>query len=80
MKNATYKTNCCTHYNGTNEYILGYIIFPFINVVMCKDCGEVQSISKGISAGIEKLLLPFWNGKVYLSDVTIKQLKEEEVE
>lgn len=71
-KKYNINTNCCTHYNGTNTYTIGHIFFHAIKIALCNDCNEIQIVSKGLFGFIAELLMPFWNGKVYLSNKTIK--------
>jgi hypothetical protein len=68
MNNELYK--CCTHYK-TDTYSNGYVMCKLLPVKVCDNCGEVQSDNWNFwQRLLGELLLPFWNGMVY---VEVKQ-------
>ncbi|MBQ2884894.1 MAG: hypothetical protein IJE43_14140 [Alphaproteobacteria bacterium] len=70
---------CCTHYN-TSRYTLGYAMYKPFRVAYCENCEEVHLICNGFLSFIfEHILSHFWDGTVYLSNVTLTLLKQEEV-
>lgn len=69
---SDYKISCCSHYNGTNKYIEGYVILPCFKVIVCEDCGNVEMVCNDkLTWLFEHIFVYFWTGKV-----TLKELEE----
>lgn len=48
-----------------------------IEVLMCKNCGEVHLVANRFWAFIfEHFLIHFWNGAVHLYDIEIEKLED----
>ena len=57
---------CCNHYNGSNEYVLGYAILPIFKIAICKDCGVgILLCNSFLSKIFELFFAPFWTGKCH---------------
>ena len=57
--------NCCTHYK-TDNYRDGYVMFPFLKVKQCANCGEIHFVCGTIPYLLFILLFKwFWRGEVY---------------
>ena len=74
-------TDCCTHYNGTKCYVVGYAILPCFRVALCQDCEDVQVVCNKFFTFLFKLIYPLWNGKIIsICEVTFTDIKEWEYE
>ena len=55
--------DCCTHYKAKTYH--NGVIFGFLPVKVCDNCGEVQTdFTHWWQDAAFALLMPFWNGKV----------------
>lgn len=62
---------CCTHYQGTFEYILAYSMLKCFKFVVCKDCNTAYFIGSKFKFNIFNIFFaPFWNGnmKIIMND------------
>lgn len=57
--------DCCTHYNGSGLFNIGYAVLPCFKVAICLDCGEVTMICNSFFAWLFDIFFSlFWNGDI----------------
>ena len=79
LKSKINKT-CFTHYNGTKQYEIGYILgIKGCKVAICEDCHDVQDIASPFFSLLMRFLtfLGLWNGAVKVVEEI--DLSEEEL-
>ncbi len=57
---------CCTHYNGTGIYHIGYCGLRFLKVAVCDDCGEAQYIGSPFWGWLMDIVFFMSNGRIFI--------------
>lgn len=61
-------TKCCTHYNGTKVYQIGFCGLRFLKVAVCTDCGEAQYIGSPFWGWLMDIVFSQSNGKITITE------------